>query len=104
MIESGRRLAFGSQGEIVVRLRQKEPDAAQALCCPTLALQNKTTAWMRFQKSKNEESLSFVVHLKASLMLSYSCDVPLVLMLMVLSCTCTISLQTLQSTALQNSQ
>ncbi len=92
MTESGGRLAFGSQGELVVGLGQKEPHEAQALCCPTRALQNKTTAWMSFQNSKNKESLNCVVHLKAGLMLSCSCDVPLVLMLMVLICTCTISL------------
>lgn len=84
MHESGGELAFGSQGELVLGLRQKGPHEAQAQCCPTLALQNKTTAWMRFQKSKKEECLNFVVNLQASLRSSYSCDVPLVLMLMVL--------------------
>jgi len=57
--ESGGRWAFGSQGELVVGLRQKGPHEAQALCCPTLALQNKATAWMRFQKSNNKETFEF---------------------------------------------
>ena len=57
--ESGGGLAFWLQGELVVGLRQKGPHEARALCCPTLALQNKSTAWMMFHKSKNKEISKF---------------------------------------------
>ena len=53
MNESDGRWAFGSQGERVLGLRQKGPHEAQAQCCPTLALQNETTAW---RKSINKET------------------------------------------------
>ncbi len=61
MNEPGGRLAFGSQGELVVRLRQKEPHEAQAQCCPILALQNETTAWM-LGVSEERKQISFQLH------------------------------------------